>query len=57
LAPVHRRPHDRRAWQVARRNRWSSASGVDIGARKMLPEGPGRTRPELRIPNAAAQRE
>src|SRR6266487_1097694 len=27
----------------------SSASSVDVGARKTLPEDPGRTRPELRV--------
>jgi hypothetical protein len=32
----------------------SSASSVDIGARKTLPEDPGRTRPELRV-SATAQ--
>jgi hypothetical protein len=33
----------------------SSASSVDIGARKTLPEDPGRTRPELRVSATAAQ--
>ncbi len=32
----------------------SSASSVDIGARKTVPEDPGRTRPELRV-SATAQ--
>jgi hypothetical protein len=33
----------------------SSASSVDIGARKTLPEDPGRTRSELRVSATAAQ--
>jgi hypothetical protein len=33
----------------------SSASSVDIGARKTVPEDPGRTRPELRVSATAAQ--
>jgi hypothetical protein len=35
----------------------SSASSVDIGARKTLPEDPGRTRPELRVSRPQLKRE